>query len=210
MATEPLQGIYIPDNTLAPLGGSQIAQSVTEAVRKVVQKYANAAARDAAFTAAGLTAAQKAGMVVVLEDTDLYYGTDDGVNWYVIGGKMQRLWQEKRASTGSVTMGTFTGLFDPALALPSSAPAGDYLITAYCGLSNTVSSSGQLRVLAGTANLTDDIGFHTNNEVKWASFCGGYQHVGGALTINVQYTAPAGTVSIWQGSRVVASWLGPR
>ena len=70
MANEQLQGAPYPVSTDAPDGPAQILALASWARLRVVQVYASAAARTAAFSAAVVTPTD--GMVSYLQDTDLF------------------------------------------------------------------------------------------------------------------------------------------
>ncbi len=78
MATEPLQSAPYPVGTDAPDGPTQILALASWARRQVLQVYASAAARTAAFTAAGISPAE--GMVSYRTDADTWEEWD-GSAW---------------------------------------------------------------------------------------------------------------------------------
>lgn len=107
--------------------------------------------------------------------------------------------------------GTFTELLSATL--PANAPAGTYLVTAILDLGCTVTTIGNLKVIApdGTdlaaAKVINPIIAGNRTPVP---FMGSFQWGGGAGTAHVQVQVTSGTGSVLNpGARIDVLYVGP-
>jgi hypothetical protein len=93
----------------------------------------------------------------------------------------------------------------------TDAPAGDYWIHTVLALHAAAATSGNLRVEAGGAGLSEDMRADLNTDVRPINFGTTYTHAGGDLTLKASFQTGSQTGTIrTAGSRISASWLGPR
>jgi hypothetical protein len=93
----------------------------------------------------------------------------------------------------------------------TDAPAGDYWIHTVLALHAAAATSGNLRVEAGGVGLSEDMRADLNTDVRPINFGTTYAHAGGDLTLKASFQTGSQTGTIrTAGSRISASWLGPR
>lgn len=166
---------------------------------------ANATQRDALITAPA------SGMACYLQDVatvQIYNGTSWLSASAVRGGRQfigTRAGTSDAFSSGSVvTLLTAT--------LPSTAPAGAYIVTSILDITSTVTTSGNLRILdPSSTNLSADKTINpiltaTRNIIPWT---GGFTWAGGAGTVVTQISIASGTGTVFNpGANICVTYIG--
>lgn len=206
MATTPLQGFTVPGGIDAPAGNTNFGTFGGEVEKKVVMTYASAAARDSAI----ILANRVEGMTAYLNDVNLLTMWE-GAAWVEVGGKRQRAYTWPRASTDNFSMnGTFVAMTVGGSV--ANAPAGDWLMNWHIGLSATVAGAGNFRATVNSTNLSGDIPFDLSTSRSVVGWAAPFQLTTvSTLTVSTDFLGTGGgTGSVYAGSRVTASYLGPR
>jgi hypothetical protein len=127
----------------------------------------------------------------------------------------QRVWSSSRAGNASDPIGTAS---TTCVAVTiNNAPAGDWLLTFRCVISNAAVAAGNMALTVNSVSVGDGspradcgtAGIRFPFSETW-----GYTHAGGAMTMRGVYQAAATTGSaatVWsQGTYITATYLGPR
>lgn len=93
--------------------------------------------------------------------------------------------------------------------LPTTAPAGLYLVTYKVTMTCTQTSIGYLRGLWGTASVTEDDPMTVDSSFRSQSTTVTVVHGGGQVNVAAVALIAAGKATVQAGSRVTVAWQGP-
>ena len=177
---------------------------------------ANTSGVTSAISVKGTEAAGGDEGVILGSTGSVYVFTATGKQFYVNGNGFlrQRVWQFNRSSANDsdpITVGSMQTMLAATIL---NAPAGDYLITWRCVVSNTTVQAGFTAVSINANYLSDgtpraDCNV-ANGRMPFTEAVG-WTHPGGDATIRGHYQAAAGVASVWkQGTSLTIAYLGPR
>ena len=121
----------------------------------------------------------------------------------------QRGWTFQRASSNTsddFSAGSMASLISGTA---TAAPAGDYLLDVVLSMSAHAATSGNLRLLANSVNMSEDIRADVSTDVRLLKFTTTYTHTGGDLALSAQFQTAAAIGTVFtNGSRINFAYLG--
>jgi hypothetical protein len=136
--------------------------------------------------------------------------TEDGTTWRtILSYKGSTAWIfERQSASGTDTFpnGSMVTLVQGTIV---DAPIGSYLITGTLILSAGSAATGNFRLLAAGANLSEDMRSDLSTQARPSSYTTSYTHAGGNLLVNLAFQAAVTATIYTNGSRITAAYLGP-